>query len=111
MHGVNLPLHWLFLPSSRRHYCANRSVTWTAVSLLDCIFYWAVLQESKIRCYPLYSPYVSSPVFTVSGEPVEASPRKEMSGKNGAVITQNYTARDDLRLYTHEDLKIRVFGL
>jgi len=50
-------------------------------------------------------------VFTVSWEPVEAGPRKEMSGKNGAVITQNYTARDDFRLYTHEDLKIRVFGL
>jgi len=43
-------------------------------------------------------------VFTIPGEPVETGLRKEMSGKNGAVITKKYTARDDLKLNTHGDL-------
>ena len=38
MQGVNLPLHWLFFPSSRRHYCASGSVAWTAVFLVDSIY-------------------------------------------------------------------------
>ena len=50
-------------------------------------------------------------MFTICGEPVKAGLRKEMSGKNRAVITKKYTARDDLNLNTHGDLKIRVFGL
>ena len=36
--------------------------------------------------------------------------RKEMSGKNGAVVTKSYTARDDIKLNMHEDSKIRVFA-
>ena len=114
MQGVNLPLHWLFFPSSRRHYCASGSVTWTAVSLVylctDAVYFIGQYRgKSKWAVYTFYSLCVSSAVFTIRGEPVKAGLRKEMSGKNGAVITQNYTARDDFRLYTHEDLKIRVF--
>ena len=33
-----------------------------------------------------------------------------MSGENEAVITKKYTARDDVKLNTHRDSKIRVFG-
>ena len=43
----------------------------------------------KYAVYPLYSPYVSSAVFTTRREPVKAGLRKEMSGKNGAVITKS----------------------
>jgi len=63
----------------------------------------------KYALYPFYSPYVSSAVFTTCREPVKAGLRKEMSNKNGAVITKKYTARDDVKLNTHRDLRIRVF--
>ena len=93
--GVNLPLHWLFLPSSRRHYCTSKSVTWTAVSLLDSIYeltlyilLGSIVGNQKYAVYPLYSPCVSYAVLTTRGEPVKAGLRKEMSGKNGGVITK-----------------------
>jgi len=67
--------------------------------------------NQKYAVYPLYSPYVSYAVLTTRGEPVKAGLRKEMSGKNGGVITKKYTARDDFKLNMHVDLKTRVFGL
>ena len=68
--------------------------------------------KPKYAVYPFYSPCVLSAVLTISGEPLKASLGKEMSVKKGAVlITKRYTARDDFKLNTHGDLKIRVFGL
>ena len=43
--------------------------------------------------------------------PVKAGLRKEMRGKNGAIITKKSTGKDDFKLNTHGDLKLRVFGL
>ena len=64
----------------------------------------------KYAVYLLYTLYVSSAVFIIRGKPEEAGLRKEMSGENEAVITKKYTARDDVKLNTHRDSKIRVFG-
>ena len=93
MQGVNFPLHWPFLPSPRKHYCTRGSVTWPGVSLLDSIYVptlyillVSIAANQKYAVYPLYSTYVSAAVFTTLGEPVKAGLRKEMSGKNGAVI-------------------------
>jgi len=65
----------------------------------------------KYAVYLLYSPHISSAVFTTRREPVNAGLRKEMNNKNGAVITKKYTARDDVKLNMHGDLEIRLFGL
>ena len=67
--------------------------------------------KPKYAVCPLYSLYVSSAVLTIHGEPVKVGLRKEMSGKNKAVNTKKYTAREDFKLNTHGDLKTRVFGL
>ena len=46
-----------------------------------------------------------------AGNQEKAGLRKETGGKNGAVITKKYTARDDGMPNTQGDLEIRVFGL
>ena len=45
--------------------------------------------KPKYAVYPLYSPYVSYAVFTTPREPVEAGLRKEMNGKNRAVLPKS----------------------
>ena len=84
--GVNLPLHWLFLPSLRRQAEALHGLLFPfLIQFMNwrCIFYWAVLRETKYSVYPLYSPYISSAVFIIGGEPVEAGLRQGNCWKRG----------------------------
>ena len=46
-------------------------------------FIWQYRGKPKYTDYPLYSPFVSSAVFTIRGEPVEASLRKKWAARTG----------------------------
>ena len=75
------------------------------------IFYWAVSLETKIHCLPaLFTVRIVRCLYYTWGTSKSRSKRRN-EGKNGAVITKKYTARDDVKLNTQGDLKIRVFGI
>jgi len=99
--GVSLPLIWLFLPSSRSHYCTSESFTWTAISLVDSIY--------VLMLYILLGIYTVRIVRCVYNtrqtKRSRSKKRNEPQERNS-----NYTARDNVKLITHGYLRLRVFG-
>ena len=66
--------------------------------------------QNKLFTRSIHRTYCSLSLLH-AGNQEKAGLRKETGGKNGAVITKKYTARDDGMPNTHGDLEIRVFGL
>ena len=108
-----MPQYWLFLPSLGNHHCASGSVTWTTVSLLGSIYVPTLnilLGSIAGDQNTLFTERIVRCLYYTRGTSKSRS-KKRNEGKNGAVITKNYTSRDDVKMNTHGDLKIRVFGL